>query len=203
MRSGFCSRDDTQHARCRMDACSCPQHDQDVRDKAAALVDPTISTSDAPLSIGAAVDLIGVASADLATAALVLPSDAADSLRVLYALRQSLGRIRDVEAALVQHIYLTGDHGDVRVDGLPPAKVQRGRDRKEWDPRGAVFAYIDAKLTETGEVPEPSAVADWVMEVLPANASTSCKVTALRSVGLDPKDWCVESPGRLTVTFHE
>lgn len=202
MRSGFCSGDDAQHSRCRMKHCSCPQHDQDVKDRAAALMgdvfdglrpdpirDYVRATSDAAHLLSIAATEVGERSAE-------------DCLRLLHDLRASINLLKDVDAALVQRIYLAGEHGDVRVDGLPPAKVTRGRDRKEWDARGAVFAYLDSVMSERqGELMEPSAVADLVMEVLPANSSTACKVTALKARGIDPKDYCTETPGRLAVTF--
>lgn len=207
MRSGRCSGDDSEHKRCRMASCSCPQHDGDLKAKAAALVDslPTIAASRGSTVPTTPTGIEKLeAGVDLLDGEVRRAKDGDSALRLLYDLRQVLGSLHVLEASLIQTAYLHGEHGDVRIEGLPPVKVTRGRDRREWDPRGAVFAYLGAKLEAVeGEYPDPRTVADWVMEVLPANASTSCKVTALRAAGIEPKDYCIESPGRLTVTFTE
>lgn len=120
------------------------------------------------------------------------------ALHLLYSLRESLGMLRDLDAALARHIYLAGEHGDVRVEGLPPARVQRGRDRKAWDGRGMAMAVVDAKLKETGEVPTPHEVASWVLDAVGIGYG---RVTVLRALGLKPGDYCESSPGAISVQF--
>lgn len=234
MRSGFCSllscsknQRGATHDRCRMESCSCTWHDEDVKVKAAALTDETplvVMTKDpdattalvaAAMKMGRggeppasdlleAIMAVSIAAEHLTRAATDLP-DAEQSLRLLHLLRKAIDHARDVDAALVQHIYLAGEHGDVRVEGLPPAKVQRARDRKNWDERGAVFAYLERRLDEhtfehDGEYPDPSTVASWVLEVV---GVSYCRVTPLRDRGLDPADFCDETPGRISVQFAD
>lgn len=125
-----------------------------------------------------------------------------DAIRVLARIRKVLETIRVVDADLVRHIYLTGEHGDQELEGLGRVRVVRGKERIRWESRSAVFAYLDSMMVEQGgEIPEPAQVAEWVMEVLPANASTSVKVSGLKRVGIDPRSFCEESPGALAVQF--
>lgn len=199
MRSGHCSNGDTGHARCRMASCSCPQHDADTLARSAALTEtPTVEASE--LDPVAILNTLSEAAADLSEAVTaVLDPEAA--LLILHRLRGILATLGQVDAHLVTTAYLYGEHGDVRVEGLPPAKVTRGRERKAWDSRGAAFAYVDRKIRAAGGVtPDPSEVAAWVLDVIGASY---CKVTPLRDVGLDPTDFCTESPGRLGVQFLE
>lgn len=127
-------------------------------------------------------------------------TDWQDAVRILHRLREATDHIGAVTALLTRHIYLTGEHGDQDIEGVGRVKIIRGRDRTQWEPREAVFAYIDARMIATeGEVPDPMVVADWVMDVLPATSSTSCKVTALKNMGLDPKAFCEDSPGSIRV----
>lgn len=206
MRSGHCSGNDKGHGRCRMASCSCPQHDADLKAKAAALVAPEVAEllepSEPPRPLWDAVAEVAFAALHVtkeATGLSDLPPE--EALRVLYGLRDAIDNLRDVDAALVQHIYLHGEHGDVRIEGLPPAKITRGRERKDWDARGAAFAYVDSKMTERqGETPDPADVVSWVLDVVGASY---CRVTPLRTVGLEPEAFCTSSPGRLAVTFSD
>lgn len=204
MRSGHCSacansettgfRSPT-HVRCRMPSCSCLGHDQDVKDKAAALVEPA-------RTLAGEVEMLALTASVLSSAAVGLDLPAEDALRLLHQLRSALSAIRDVEAVLVTHIYVTGEHGDVQVADLPMAKVVRRRDRKVWDGRGIARAVVDARMTERGfEVPsDPMDVADWLLEVL---AVSYARVTQLRAMGLDPEEFCETTPGSLSVTFAD
>lgn len=202
MRSGRCSKcaDDKrgpEHGRCHKADCSCGWHDQDIRDKAAALVE------DAPLPTGAVrlrVANLNAAAALVAEADLSL--DPEDSLRILHALRKATAILADVDAALVQRIYLAGEHGDVRVEGLPAARVQRGRERKSWDTRGAVLDYLGARLADVVDI-EPGHATRVANMILDVAGVSYCKVTALRDVGLSIDDYCESQPGKISVQFIE
>lgn len=202
-RSGFCSPCEgpipgATHDRCRLTGCSCVVHDADLLAKSAELTEAPAE----PRPLWDAVAEVAFAALHVtkeATSLSELPPE--EAMRILYGLRDAIDHLRDVDAALVQHIYLHGEHGDVRLEGLPPAKVTRGRDRKDWDARGAAFAYVDSKMVERhGETPDPAEVASWVLEVVGASY---CRVTPLRAVGLDPEAFCESSPGRLSVTFTD
>lgn len=166
--------------------------------------EPAPSTPAPSEGLQGAVETLRDAADALNTAALgtVETTDWQDAIRYLADLRDATDHIGAVTAGLTRHVYLTGEHGDVDVDGVGRVKIARARDRKEWDSRGAVFAYIDARMVaREGELPDPTDVAEWVMDVLPATASTSCKVTPLRAVGLDPKAFCEDKPGKIGVTL--
>lgn len=149
-----------------------------------------------------AVEAVRDAAGALNTAALgqIDATDWQDAIRYLLALRDATDHIGVVAASLTKHTYLVADHGDQDVEGVGRVKIIRARDRKQWEPREAVFAYLDARMMALeGEVPDPTVVADWVMDVLPATASTSCKVSGLKAVGLDPKAFCEDTPGPIRV----
>lgn len=241
MRSGFCSidlcTDETRgptHDRCRKDDCSCGWHGEDVKAKAAALVDPeptkrpdgeidwtdperieSLATviATAPrehaknLARGGPVSESTAAIMTLTTVAARLSEVLADapdpeeSLRLLYELRKASRLIADIDAELVRTAYLSGEHGDVRIEGLPPARVQRGKVRKEWDSRQAAMDYVQHQVVmNDGELPDPLQVAAWVLDVV---GVSYCRVTPMRDAGLDVADYCTESPGRISVQFTD
>ena len=251
MRSGFCNlsyctdagRSKT-HGRCRKADCSCPWHDQDIKDRAAELVVPkeAIERSavdpvdvlregaeaevsgeltlvlDSPDSVFAppgprvverwpdaladAVEVLALAAERVEVAAKglgALPPD--DALRLLHRLREAISSARDVDAALSTHIYIKGEHGDLHLPDLPPVSVKRSRERKNWDERGAVFAYVDSQMVARGaEQPDPSEIVDWVLQVVGVQY---CRTTPLKAVGLDPKAFCDELPGNIVVRFTD
>lgn len=166
--------------------------------------EPTPSAPTPPEGLHGAVEAVLHAAEQLNTAALgtIDATDPTDAICYLDQLRDTTDHIGTVVAGLTKHVYLTAEHGDQDIPGVGRVWVGRSRDRKEWDSRGAVFAYIDAKMIAAeGELPDPTVVADWVMDVLPATASTSCKVSGLKAVGLDPKVFCEEKPGKISVTL--
>lgn len=208
-RSGFCSRcpregDDLRgptHTRCRLEGCRCEGHDQDTRDAAAALVEES-TFSDEPVLDP---DLIHRLARLLYAAETIgsVPDDMAadDGLRALGVLRSALSALRDLDAALVRHIYVNGEHGDVQVEGLPVAKVTRARDRKAWEHRPLAQAVLDAHLTERGfEQPDPWEAITWVLD---AAGVSYWKVTALRELGIDADQYCETTPGKPQVQFIE
>ena len=132
---------------------------------------------------------------------------AAGALKVLRAvITDHLGPI---DASLVRHLYLTGEHGDTELDGIGIISIRRARDRKEWDSttwqhdvRGAVIEKHVAGNTNLydldGNEYNVSELLDRAQAVHGAQAP---KVTALRGLGLDPSAYCEERPGKPTVTF--
>ena len=147
-------------------------------------------------------DLAEAADALNAAAVTMGTYDPVELIRTLATLRYAIRELQTIDAGLVRDIYLRAEHGDLDVPGLGRVSVKRSRDRTKWEAREAVFAYVDAQMTaREGELPDPTDIADWVMDVLPATASTECKVTALRKVGLDPKAFCEDLPGKPQVVL--
>lgn len=92
-------------------------------------------------------------------------------------------------------------------------RIERHRtsDRKAWqhedwqrDVRAKVLQSLGLKgaqgvLTADGEVVPASVLFDLMSSVEAAHGSAAPKMTALRSLGLDARDYCETSPGRWTV----
>lgn len=123
-----------------------------------------------------------------------------EATRLLRDLRDALVIAGSLDHALVRHIYLTGEHGKQVVEGVGQVQISRGRDRRKWDERGVVQAVLDARMTERGgEMPnEPWEVAEWLLEVLGVGY---CRVTPLRAMGIDPANYCEDTPGNLQVSL--
>lgn len=122
-----------------------------------------------------------------------------EAAALLKQLRSATFTLNAIDASLTRHIYLTAKHGTIEVDGLGVMDVHRSTSRKHWADRTGVHDYVSRKIEETGgELPDPSAVVDWVLEVAGINY---LRVTALRSVKLDTEDYCVSEPGKPTVKF--
>lgn len=151
-------------------------------------------------TLATAVEMAAVLADQINTAALdgIPDADWIEALRILHRLRDALDTLRSVDAGLVRHIYLTGEHGDTDVPGLGRVKVARGRDRRDWDGRAVVQAVLDKQMEKRGgEMPnEPWEVAEWLLEVLPVDRP---RITPLRALGLDPKAFCTDRPGPLGV----
>jgi hypothetical protein len=203
VRSGFCGigNPPDSHARCRMDECSCACHEAVTIERDETFAGEPQLLIRVQRSLASSLSDLAIMAQQVGKSALRMDEISAEgALRCLHDLRSSLRLLNQVDANLCTRAYIAGEHGEVRVDGIPPAKVQRGRNRKDWDERGAVFAYVDAKMRERdGELTDPAEVASWVLEVL----SGHCRVTPLRAAGLDVSDYCTESPGKIGVTFVE
>lgn len=117
--------------------------------------------------------------------------------QMLDEIRAAVEEVGKIDASLVKHIYLTGPHGSVEVEGIGVLDVRRGTARKAWDERSAVGALIDAHLAHgDGVEPTPWEVADWILE---AAGISYFRVTALRARGLIAGDYCTETTGKPTV----
>lgn len=159
--------------------------------------------SDLPTTPGGWLNLLDAASEglnDTVTLGGMAKLDPEDTIRLLDRLRTITHRLGQVDANLVRHTYVTGEHGDLEVEGVGRVKVQRSRDRRAWDERGVAQAVIDKRMeARGGEMPnEPWEVAEWLLETF---GISYCRVTPLRAMGLDPEMFCESTPGKPTVTL--
>lgn len=220
-RSGFCNptlpRTDhyDPHTNCRMSACTCTCHveptmpvhiDPAVQQQAAAGVltpRPTTPTQTPEEDVEEFVTRLHD-DADGLNVALkgYAPEDWRDAVRLLHRLRTAVGTLRDLDASLVQWLYLHGEHGmHQHIDGVPGEfAITRGRTKERWAAPEAVQAYVETQLERTGEVPDPLQVVAWVLEVLPATQSTSLRKTPLKDAGLDLSEYYWSEPGTLQVS---
>lgn len=134
-----------------------------------------------------------------------LPWQAA--LHVLSELRLAVETLQQIDAALVRHLYLVGEHGDTEIPGLGVVTIQRSRTRTQWDHddwkhdvRGAVVdKYAGTELfTIEGEAVD---LMDLISKVQNVHGAQAPKVTALRALGLEPKAYCTDIPGQPTVSI--
>ena len=130
-----------------------------------------------------------------------------EATRVLADLREAMTTLSQIDAALVRHLYLTGPHGDIEVEGVGVVKVYRTNDRKDWDhdewkqdvraaileERAIAGSVVD---TASGEVID---LYDLLEQVQNVHGAQAPKVTALRALGLNPEAYCDERPGKPSV----
>lgn len=123
-----------------------------------------------------------------------------DALDLLHTIRTTLTEhVNPIDASLTRHIYLTGPHGDVEVDGIGVVGIRRNNDRKSWDERSALFAMLDSRMAARGgEQPDPAEVIEWVLEVA---GIQYLRVNALKAVGLRADDYCETTPGKVAVSL--
>lgn len=133
-------------------------------------------------------------------------TDMAELLAQIQAARTELVALeRETEAALVRA--MTSD-----MVCTPRLRVERkrSRDRTAWDHDGwrhdarqqvlRKAGLLGAQvLTKDGELLDKGALHAVLAQVQQVQGSGPPKVTALRSLGLDPMDYCETSPGRTTV----
>lgn len=183
---------------CTCQASGCPCNPDAVGPPAA---DPQAVLAD--VSLDQVVDMLAAVAEHADTAAMgagVTSLGWEDAVRLLDRLRGAGDHLRVVEAALITHVYVTGEHGKAEVAGIGQVEIHRSRDRKDWDERGVARAVIDQRMEQLadGEFPDPWDVAEWLLEVYGVQY---CRVTALRALGLEPKAFCTDVPGKPSVTL--
>lgn len=162
-------------------------------------VEELAATAAEPLTLDTATAMAAAVANQLSVAAAgaIEALDIEQCIRLLDQLRRAVATIQQVDALLVRQAYLRGEHGKQVIDGIGVVEISRSRDRKHWDERGVARAVIDAKMADTtGESPDPWDVAEWLLEVYGINY---VRVTPLRALGLEPKAFCEETPGKPTV----
>lgn len=188
-RSGFCnpSNPPDSHARCRKDGCPCEHH----------------TVTDPVAAVRQAVDVLAKALPGLmddCTDPQAL--DLADLLAEVRGAREDLhGLERDVEHRAARE--LLADQVD--AEGLHVERY-RSTDRKAWDheqwqrdvrakalrKHGALKAA--AVVTADGEALDVN-LYDLLADVQAVHGSAGPKVTGLRQLGLDARDYCETTPG--------
>lgn len=129
------------------------------------------------------------------------PDDWRDAARTLHQIRQSTARLKRLDSKLGTWLYLHGEHGMHQlVEGIGAVSITRGRAKERWAAEEAVAAYVAAKIEANGgEYPDPSTVVDWVLEVVPATASTNLRKPPLRDAGIDVQDYYASEPGTISI----
>lgn len=129
------------------------------------------------------------------------PSDWRDALRLLHSLRVVTARISQVDANLARWLYLHGEHGQHQtLDGIPgPFYIGRGRDSERWESAAAVQEYVDRKVQQHEGEFTPESVVEWVLEILPATASTALRKTAIKAAGMELDLYYTSEPGRIRI----
>lgn len=151
-----------------------------------------VPADDAVAAVRAAVDALNIAMRDYN------PEDWVEALLLLRELRRTTAITGQLDASLVTWLYLHGEHGlHQQLPGIAgEVHIGRGRKRERWASQEAVRAYVAAKIEEIGgEFPDPATVVDWVLEVLPATASTSLRKTPIRAANLDLDEFYESLPG--------
>lgn len=163
--------------------------------------DVLVNLTDAVTDLDATLDALVEACTDPQGTDVAELLDAVRTQRV--ALQALEGRVEEAAAkALLEDTTTT-----------PTLRIERHRttDRKAWqhadwqrDVRAKALQAHGLKgaqgvLTADGEVLEASVLFDLAATLQAAHGSTAPKTTALRSLGLDARDYCESSPGRWTV----
>jgi hypothetical protein len=122
-------------------------------------------------------------------------------------LRRQLG---DLERAVEADIAELMDGKTETIDGLGTLERRRGTDRKAWQSDDLLKVIVRQAVDPegTGEVAgTPIEVLGRVLEAItacvPVTPSLGWRVTALRSHGVDPDEWCETKPGRTAVQIHK
>lgn len=91
------------------------------------------------------------------------------------------------------------EYGDVLVGDLPQASVRRTAAKVRWDHDGATKAVIDKHMADTGgEVPDPAAVARWLLD---AAAVSYWRKGKLEALDIDPDEYVTSERGTPKITF--
>ena len=138
----------------------------------------------------------------------------------LQALADLAATVQDLKRSLaVAEAYISRTAGAVRSSGVTPPdaltdgrpfELRRSTTRKRWDHGGWKSAVLNAVLerhevakgdvtvnASTGEPVDVPAIIQAAQEV---HGSTSPRVTNLKALGIDPGDFCEETPGPWSVS---
>lgn len=110
-------------------------------------------------------------------------------------LRGLLQQFRDLERHIEDHVAKLMDSKELHEEGLHLERRQSSN-RKAWETEDLLRHLVGDVLVnpETGEN-----VYRTLLDCLPLTRSLGWRVTGLRQHGIDPADWCEETPGRTSV----
>lgn len=146
---------------------------------------------------------------DAETQIAVDDGDAEELARSFVALHDAKRRLDLIHRTLEEALAEALPSGVSEIPGLPPVERKRGRERKQWQ-NDRLFDFVQRHALDpdgTGEFPsDPMEAVDRVTrlirEVWSFTPSTNPRITALRSIGVDPDEWCSSQPGRVSVIIH-
>lgn len=162
----------------------------------AATIDPTtgeVLPTGFEDTIEIARKALGHALTELATEAarLNLGDDLPDMARVLCILRDLKQDAATVYADVEGLMLALMDDRRVEVTGLGVFEAKRRTKRTGWDHDALAVDVIDAVVTDLGEDMTPL---DTYRELKAAFSIGAGKVTRLRELGLEPDEYCQETP---------
>lgn len=117
-------------------------------------------------------------------------------------------RLAQVEASIEAEAVrrMRAKHLDrFELPGIGLFERHSGNSRKEWDHAGVAGRVVQTLLVDpnTGE-PAPDEYKDFaylLRDRLLEAARPEWRVTALRTLGIDPSDFCTTTPGRSSIQF--
>lgn len=128
------------------------------------------------------------------------PDDLAEQAKALDLVREARRRLSDVERVLENAVADSMQGKTEEVHEVGVLEKRGGKKRKSWDHEGVASRVVSEIRVdkETGEVrdPSPQEVANALVEAAGINY---WKVSSLRDLGIEPSEYCEESPGRVTV----
>lgn len=123
--------------------------------------------------------------------------DETAALAMLGILRAAVRRAGELDALLVAHLHEHGTWGRRLVEGIGEVRTYRRDSQVKWDERGTAMAVIGARMEEVGgELVDPGQIVSWLLE---AAAVDYYRITALRSLGIDPEDYRTRQKGTRAV----
>lgn len=155
-----------------------------------------------PESLAESIRMARYVAEDLDQAAMGLSelpwTDAASMLADLRTARETVQRIERALEVQTARSMLAAGVKQQPLDGVGVVEWHRGRERKQWDHEAAAGDVLDALLASDpdGVPPTPWEVRD---ALLGAGHVDYWRVKALKDRGLDPDDYCVSLPGRVSV----
>lgn len=110
-------------------------------------------------------------------------------------LRAILAKLRDLEREVEDMTAGLMDRKVIVEEGIGMERRQ-GKDRRAWQSEELLRRLVGDRLVdpETGEN-----LYETLIECVPFTGSLGWRVTALRKHGIDPEEWCDETPGRVSV----
>lgn len=125
-----------------------------------------------------------------------------DQLRTLLADLRDLAQLVEADVANM----MPAKTWEVEGVGTLERRTSAVRKSWDWDRLLPTLIRLSIDPEQTGEMPDaPELIARFsqlVADVIGVTPSKGPRVAALKSLGLQPDEWCEASPGRTTVQIH-